>query len=220
MSDLYLKHCPHCGQQMTYIDSGQVYDSPSFYARTECCTEIYEQGGTEEEAINKLREIWNARASNLVIEQLQQRNGELEKERDELAASVERLRLACRLGVDMFFANDIRVPNTVETMQDAIDSTPQANLNHVKREAIEEYKRSITEPNAIVHRYPIVDLSGFYLPGAHGKKAFMYGNIENAESGTPKAFVKCVIGGLLELLEELENANSSEIIYPIGKDGD
>ena len=33
----------------------------------------------------------------------------------------------------------------------------------------------------------------------------MYGSIESAESNAQKAFVKCVIGALLELLDELNS---------------
>lgn len=136
------------------------------------------------------------------------------KERDELAATVERLRDVCRLGIDTLVFNDIDLIQTTETMRDAIETTPQQNLNAVKQQAVDEYKRSITEPNVIVHRYPVVDLSGSYLPGANGRATMMFGHIENAESSSPKAFIKCVIGRLLELLDDFNSNDCSTVKMP------
>jgi hypothetical protein len=57
------------------------------------------------------------------------------KEIAELKASNEKLRLACQLAIDMISINDINLPNTVETLQDAIDTTGERCLADVKAEA-------------------------------------------------------------------------------------
>ena len=59
----------------------------------------------------------------------------LKAERDALAAHNSELVSACKLAIDMFVANDCNVPNTIETLQDAIDATPQQCLRDVQVEA-------------------------------------------------------------------------------------
>lgn len=145
---------------------------------------------------------YNANDADAVIEQL-------ERENQELAAYVERIKHD-REVVDLA-DNETDFNRSVNRLCNTIDNPPQTSLAEHDAQVIEKYKRSITEPNAIVHRYPVVDLSGFYLPPANGGPTFMHGNIEKAESGTPKTFVKCVIGRLLELLEEMEAADDGTI---------
>ncbi len=59
----------------------------------------------------------------------------LRNERDALAARNHELVLACKLAIDMFIANDCNVPNTIETLQDAIDANPQQCLRDIQAEA-------------------------------------------------------------------------------------
>lgn len=59
----------------------------------------------------------------------------LKAERDALAAHNSELVSVCKLAIDMFVANDCNVPNTIETLQDAIDATPQQCLRDVQSEA-------------------------------------------------------------------------------------
>ncbi len=65
----------------------------------------------------------------------QQQYDELKAERDALAAHALELIKACQLAVSMFVANDINVPNTIETLQDAIDATPRLCLAEIRAEA-------------------------------------------------------------------------------------
>lgn len=60
---------------------------------------------------------------------------EAEKDVEALKAQVAMLRVACQLGIDMFKANDINVPNTIETLQEAIDATPAQCLGEIKARA-------------------------------------------------------------------------------------
>ena len=62
------------------------------------------------------------------IEQLQGENAAL-------LAQVEELRSACQLAIDMFKVNDINAPNTIETLEDAINATPQHRLREVRAKA-------------------------------------------------------------------------------------
>ena len=59
----------------------------------------------------------------------------LKDECNALAAHNREMALACKLAIDVFIANDCNVPNTIETLQDAIESTPQQCLLDVKAEA-------------------------------------------------------------------------------------
>lgn len=67
------------------------------------------------------------------------------KELVELKAPVQELRSACQLGIDMFIANDINVPNSIETMQDALDATPAQCLAEIKAQAVEDAATYLSE---------------------------------------------------------------------------
>lgn len=144
-----------------------------------------------------------------LIEQQQARIAELEAAVDRLREQLSAMAAQHQCGCGHPACNRCRDD---ADNRDALRVTPQQNLAErdaeVARKAVEEYKLSITEPNATVHRYPVVDLSGFYLNGANGKPTMMFGHIDNAESSSQPAFIKCVIGRLLELLEGF-NAESS-----------
>lgn len=156
-----------------------------------------------------------ARFVNTCDDQVQQLNREIvrqyglilvmERRNNELYATVERLR---SISEAEYADEDERIAD----IQGVLESTPQQNLAEhdaeVARKAVEEYKLSITEPNATVHRYPVVDLNGLYLPGADGRPMLVYGHIDNAESPSHQAFIKCVIGRLLEILEEFDDEPS------------
>ncbi|WP_333609611.1 hypothetical protein [Arsukibacterium sp.] len=70
-------------------------------------------------------EMWRAeRPDEWKMDEFIRNAKTLTAERDALVVQVEVLRAACQLGIDMFVVNCINVPNTIETMQDAIDATP------------------------------------------------------------------------------------------------
>ena len=66
---------------------------------------------------------------------------ELLAERDALAVHNSELVSACKLAIDMFVANECNVPNTIETLQDAIDGNPQQCLAEIKADAVIEFAK-------------------------------------------------------------------------------
>lgn len=77
----------------------------------------------------------------------------LEAENRELKSQAEQLRSACQLGIDMFIANDINVPNTIETMQEALDATPAQCPAEIKAQAVADVVNAHPEKIAYIEHY-------------------------------------------------------------------
>lgn len=61
--------------------------------------------------------------------------GDLIAQRAELVAQIGELKSSCQLAIDMFKVNDINVPNTIETLEDAINATPTQCLRQIQADA-------------------------------------------------------------------------------------
>lgn len=89
-----------------------------------------------------------------IAAELAQRDYEIEA----LKVQVVMLRVACQLGIDMFKANDINVPNTIETLQEAIDATPAQCLSahdaKVAKAAINDFANHLVDIGQIRSAYP------------------------------------------------------------------
>lgn len=104
--------------------------SSSKYLEIEHCHAVCDELRVE---LAKTKQQRDALASE--VDESNERVAEVTAERDALAAHALELIKACQLAVSMFVANDINVPNTIETLQDAIDATPRLCLAEIRAEA-------------------------------------------------------------------------------------
>lgn len=151
-----IRDCPH-GRQKGKCDSCDLEQAEKI---------IEQQQQRIEELERKLRleeELYHVTESGYTelfatIEQQQEQIAELE-------TTVERLRDVCQLGIDTLVFNDIDLIKTIETMRDAIETTPQQNLNAIKREVTREaYLQGLWDANGrYMDGYSRADMCEEYL---------------------------------------------------------
>ena len=126
--------------KIDYITNSGVVIDDSFFDYTDDTVDIQpvksEAEKRRDEQIGTLFDL-NYQCS-VLSEQLQRENDELREQLKQAQARIGELKSVCQLGIDMFIANDVDVPKTIETMQDAIDKTPTQFLADIEARAVEK----------------------------------------------------------------------------------